>query len=143
MILLLKMFRCHLCQIVFKDIDRFIRHFPLLHKFEICNRYVCTQNDCDRIFQNIHVFKCHLITNHSQDNERSFDEQTQLVDLPVTCNNNHRNFDIPPSHLFISEDEFNTDFDDTEENLCDLKHRLQHEAAKFTSSFYKESSVII
>lgn len=64
------MFRCHLCEIKFKDIDLFIRHFSLFHIFEPCNRYTCMQNECYRIFQNLNVFKNHLITNHSEDQEK-------------------------------------------------------------------------
>lgn len=42
----------------------------------------------------------------------------------------------------MSEDELILyDFDNTEQNLVDLKKQLQHEAAKFASSFYNELSM--
>lgn len=136
------MFRCHLCELIFKDIDPFVHHFSLLHKFEMNNRYVCAQNDCNRIFHNIHIFKRHLITDHSQDNERSFDFQTELaINVSTAFNDHNRDIDIPPSNLLLCEDERTSDCDNINDILIDLKERFKHEAAKFTSSFYNELSM--
>jgi len=99
------------------------------------------QNDCYRIFQNINVFKNHLIIDHSEDNQKSLNVlRISAVDIPAPSDNSNRNFDLTSDSL-ESEQKFINDFDNTEQNLIDLKKQLQHEVAKFVSSFYNELSM--
>lgn len=100
------------------------------------------QNDCYRIFQNINIFKSHLISNHSEDNQISLNVSILAADLSTTNYNGKKDdFGVPTSDSFVSEDEFIYHFDNTEQNLVDLKEQLLHESAKFTSSFYNELSM--
>jgi len=137
------MFCCHLCETRFEHINPFIHHFSLFHVFESCNRYICMQNNCYRIFQNIKLFKNHLIVHHSQDNKKSSNVRIQpVVDLSVNDNDSaNGDVDVSTSDSFICEDEFISDLDNAESNFVDLKKQLQHETAKFASSFYNELSM--
>jgi len=134
---------CHLCETKFEHINPFIHHFSLFHVFESCNRYICMQNNCYRIFQNIRLFKNHLIVHHSPDNKKSSNVRIPVADLSVVNDNDSANgdVDVSTSDSFICEDEFISDLDNAESNFIDLKKQLQHETAKFASSFYNELSM--
>lgn len=100
---------------------------------------MCMQTDCYRIFQTIKSFKNHLITNHSEDDESSSDAQVQpIADLN---DNDNREFNVSTPESFVTEDEFLFQLDNIERNLINIKERLRHEAAKFLSSFYNETSM--
>lgn len=76
----------------FEHIDPFIHHFSLLHVFETCNRYICMQNNCYRIFQNIKLFKNHLIVDHSVGNKNSSNVRIQsIADISAINDNNSDN----------------------------------------------------
>lgn len=140
------MFHCYLCETKYQDIDLFIRHFSLFHVFETCNRYICMQNDCLRIFQTIQLFKKHLIADHLKTNETSSNVRIiqPTADLSAASNNdrNNEDSDVSVSNSFLCEDEFICDLDNAEGNLMfDLKKQLQHKAAKLVSSFYNETSM--
>lgn len=126
-ILSFKMFRCYLCERRFEHIDPFIHHFSLLHVFETCNSYICMQNDCYRIFQNLKLFKNHLIADHSKGNEKSSNLRIQPVaELAVSDNDSDNgNFDVSASDSFICEDEFICNLDNVEGNLIDLRKQLR------------------
>lgn len=142
-ILLFKMFRCHLCETRFQNIDQFIRHFSVLHKFQTCNRYICMQTACNRIFQTIKGFKSHLINNHAEDNQCFFDAQIQpTADFSSTDDNDSWDFNVSTfDSSFVIEDEFLLNLDNIEENLVYFKERLRHESATFASTFYNETSM--
>jgi len=65
------------------------------------------------------------------------------ADLLVVSDNNSANgdVDVSTSDSFICEDEFISDLDNAEGNFIDLKKQLQHETAKFASTFYNELSM--
>jgi len=129
-----------------QDLNTLIRLSIIFLYFTYLNHaivtYVCRTTVT--AFFNIRVFKNHLIVQHSQDNKKSLNVRIQPVaDLSVVNDNDSasRDVDVSTSNSFICEDEFIFDLDNAEGNFIDLKKQLQHETAKFASSFYNELSM--
>lgn len=96
------------------------------------------QNNCYRIFQNIKLFKNHLIADHSVGNKNSSNVRIQpIADISAINDNNSDNgeFDVSASSSFVKM-KLICDLDNAEGNIIDFKKQLRYEAAKFASNFY-------
>ena len=134
-------YKCCKCEASFFDVALLIKHIKLKHKYDNQDHYICKQGACTRAFQNINVFRAHLLKKHPKSNN-NFEIQVVPNVISTSAQLIHS---IPTASKIIKYAENVTTENvltpDSSVTAAEHHRCLQNSGLKYVLHFYITSSI--